>query len=50
MNELVREDGWGNPILFEVTGPAAFRLLSDGPDGRRGTADDIVVTAQRPGQ
>src|SRR5438105_13065514 len=32
MNELVREDGWGKPILYEATGPAAFRLVSDGPD------------------
>lgn len=50
MSELVREDGWGKPILYEVTSPAAFRLISDGPDGRRGTPDDIVVTAQLPGQ
>jgi len=48
MNELVREDGWGKPILYEVTGPGTFRLISDGPDGRRGTPDDIVVTAQLP--
>jgi hypothetical protein len=50
MSELVREDGWGKPILYEVTGPTAFRLTSDGPDGRRGTADDIVITAQLPGR
>ena len=48
MTELVREDGWGKPILYEVMGPTAFRLTSDGPDGRRGTSDDIVVTAQLP--
>ena len=48
INELIREDGWGKPILYEVTGPAAFRLISDGPDGRPGTADDIVITAQLP--
>jgi len=48
MSELVREDGWGKPILYEVTGPAAFRLISDGPDGKRGTPDDIVITAQLP--
>ena len=50
MSELVREDGWGKPIFYEVTGPTAFRLTSDGPDGRRGTADDIVITAQLPGR
>jgi predicted xylose isomerase-like sugar epimerase len=48
MSELVREDGWGRPIFYEVTGPAAFRLTSDGPDGRFGTSDDIVITAQLP--
>ena len=26
MTELVREDGWGNPIVYEVTGDATFRL------------------------
>src|SRR5207248_1279381 len=50
MSELVREDGWGKPLLYEATGPTAFRLTSDGPDGRRGTPDDIVVTAQPPTQ
>src|ERR1051325_9027951 len=50
MTELVREDGWGKPILYEVTGASTFRLISDGPDGRRGTPDDIVVTAQLPGR
>jgi hypothetical protein len=43
MNALVREDGWGNPIIFEVTDPSTFRLLSLGADGRRGTSDDVTV-------
>jgi len=42
MNVLVREDGWGNPIIYEATGPSTFRLISVGPDGRRGTQDDIL--------
>jgi hypothetical protein len=50
MNELVREDGWGKPILYEVTGTSTVRFTSEGPDGRPGTADDIVVTAQLPAQ
>jgi hypothetical protein len=50
MSELVREDGWGKPIHYEVMGSAAFRLTSDGPDGRGGTSDDIVITAQLPVQ
>jgi hypothetical protein len=41
MSQLVREDGWGNPLVYEVTG-AKFRLVSYGPDGRQGTSDDIV--------
>jgi hypothetical protein len=41
MAQLVREDGWGNPIAYEVTG-TKFRLISMGPDGRQGTPDDIV--------
>ena len=43
MTDLVRVDGWGQPIDFEVTAGPAFRLVSKGPDGLRGTADDIVV-------
>jgi hypothetical protein len=43
MNKLIREDGWGNPILYEVTGNT-FKLISRGADGRRGSDDDIVVT------
>lgn len=43
MNELVRVDGWGNPIDYEITGAAAFRLVSKGADGRPGTPDDIVI-------
>jgi hypothetical protein len=42
MTDLVRTDAWGHPIDYEVTGPA-YRLVSRGPDGVRGTADDIVL-------
>jgi hypothetical protein len=45
MNELVREDGWGKPIIYEVTAQGTFRLISGGPDGRHGTPDDIVITS-----
>jgi hypothetical protein len=47
MSVLVREDGWGNPIVYEVTGSSTFRLVSTGADRRRGTADDIVVENSR---
>ena len=50
MNELVREDGWGKPIIYEVTGPSTFRLLSQGADGLPGTRDDIVVTSSSTDQ
>ena len=43
MDLLVREDGWGHPIVYQVTGPTTFRLVSPGPDGREGTNDDIVL-------
>ena len=48
MTELVREDGWGKPIVYDITGPSTVRFISYGEDGRPGTADDIVVTAQLP--
>jgi hypothetical protein len=42
MSDLVRTDAWGNTIDYEVTG-SAFRLVSRGADGIRGTTDDIVL-------
>ena len=47
MGELVRDDGWGQPILYQVTG-STFRVVSSGPDHRPGTADDLVVTGGSP--
>jgi hypothetical protein len=47
MSKLVREDGWGNPIIYEPTGNSTFRLVSRGADGRRGTPDDVVVENSR---
>ncbi len=41
MSDLVLSDGWGRPIEIESTTPS-FRFRSLGPDGRRGTADDVV--------
>jgi len=48
MNVLVREDGWGRPFIYEVTGSTTFRLISPGADGLRGSADDVVVEAGGP--
>ncbi|HYR83437.1 MAG TPA: type II secretion system protein GspG [Terriglobia bacterium] len=48
VDELVREDAWGHPIDYQVSGGTAFKLVSPGPDGRRGTADDIVLDSSQP--
>ena len=42
MADLVRLDGWGRQIRYEVV-ESRFRLLSDGADGIRGTADDLLL-------
>jgi hypothetical protein len=47
MNELIRQDGWGAAIDYQVMG-TTFRLISAGPDGVRGTSDDIVFDPSRP--
>jgi len=48
--ELIREDAWGHPIVYELAGSSAFRLISAGADGRRGTSDDIIVEDTKPGR
>jgi hypothetical protein len=47
MSELVRLDGWGQPIEYAVTG-SEFRLTSGGADLRRNTADDVVLQRKMP--
>jgi hypothetical protein len=47
VSQLVREDGWGYPLEYEVTGASTYHLMSVGPDGRRGTADDVVLESSR---
>ena len=47
ISELVREDGWGDPIDYQVMG-TTFRLVSSGPDKIPGTSDDIVFDPNRP--
>jgi len=37
------EDGWGNPLRYEVTGDG-YIIRSAGPDGEFGTRDDIPPT------
>ena len=41
MKDLVIEDSWGRPIELETSG-TDLKFRSLGPDGRRGTADDIL--------
>jgi hypothetical protein len=48
MADLIRLDGWGQPIQYEVTAGSTFRLLSTGADEVRGTADDVIVDSNRP--
>jgi serine/threonine protein kinase len=38
-----QRDGWARLIRYEKTSRSKFRLSSDGPDGRPGTEDDIVM-------
>jgi general secretion pathway protein G len=43
----IPNDPWGHPYVYQRTvtnGKPSYRLLSLGPDGKRGTADDIVQT------
>jgi hypothetical protein len=47
MSDLIREDGWGQPIYYEVIAGSTFRLISPGADELRGTPDDVVVEPGR---
>jgi hypothetical protein len=47
MSDLIRDDGWGMPIIYQVMG-TTYRLVSAGPDGVRGTADDLVFDPSQP--
>lgn len=44
MKPLIRLDAWRNPLAASHAGPDTVRLLSAGPDGKLGTADDIELT------
>jgi len=41
IDRLVRLDAWSNEFEYEG-GPSGYKLASAGPDGKPGTADDIV--------
>lgn len=40
---LIRIDPWHNPYRYAGS-TAAYTLASDGPDGKRGTADDVTLS------
>lgn len=41
--DLKRSDGWGNPFLYRLLRIDKYNLISGGPDGEFGNADDIVL-------
>ena len=41
--DLKRSDGWGNPLLYRLLRVDKYNLISGGPDGEFGNADDIVL-------
>ena len=41
----INSDPWGNPYVYLIPGehyPESFDILSMGPDGQRGTSDDVA--------
>jgi hypothetical protein len=45
LNPIVRFDLWGEPLSYEGN-QSTYKLASAGPDGKPGTADDIVVESK----
>ena len=43
MVDLIRQDAWGHEIQYERQGDDAYVLRSSGPDGVRGSSDDIIL-------
>lgn len=51
--ETVPKDAWGREFTYVAPGKVqttAFDIISAGPDGRFGTADDITNYPERPGK
>ncbi len=44
--EAVPDDPWGHPYVLEVNGKQ-LRVRSFGPDGKKGTDDDIVYPSEK---
>lgn len=45
--ELIANDPWGNKFVFPAA-PGTCEIASTGPDGLRGTADDISSKGEAP--
>ncbi len=46
LSPVVRLDPWGNPLSAMLTAPNTVLLISAGPDGKLGTADDIRLSRE----
>lgn len=38
-----RTDAWGNDYAYTLDGNHTYTLISNGPDGESGTADDLII-------
>lgn len=45
LDRVIRLDAWQRPLRFKLEDDGRFEIRSDGPDGKRGTDDDLVVTS-----
>ncbi len=43
VSDLKKTDGWGKPLLYRLLRVDKYNLISAGPDGEFGNADDIVL-------
>lgn len=41
-------DGWGRAFRYQLNPDGSFTLISDGADGKQGTADDMSITSSEP--
>ncbi|HUI69039.1 MAG TPA: type II secretion system protein GspG [Spirochaetia bacterium] len=48
LTTLIRLDAWRHPLAAVRTATTTVQLISAGPDGKIGTADDIVLTRSYP--
>lgn len=38
-----REDAWGKPLVYRAIRDDHYQLISGGPDGTPGNADDLII-------